>query len=154
MADILEDSDYEAVRVVLGVTTRDVSDTVLNSVIAIPAAEVEVKTRITDWATVLAAGGVDATRLKLGTIYNAAANLIPRLRQTLRPMERVGELIMGNINWDKMRDELVAKADEALGAIGGSADDQFTLFTVGGPSRKYRTLEEIGQESTADFVNI
>lgn len=155
MADILTNkSDKTAIRLVLGVDDTDVSDIVLDSIIGIQAAEIRVKERITNWEVVLAATDEDTTRLKLGTIYFTAANLVPRLRNLLRPGEKVAELVLGKIDWNNFKEELLGLANEMLAEIGSTSDATFTLFTVDGPSRKFRELDAIAMSDTAEFQNV
>lgn len=155
MPDILKSAtDKNAIRLVLGVDTNDVSDTVLDSVIGIVSAEIQVKERVTNWAAVLAADDEDTTRLQLGTIYLTAVSLIPRLRQILRTGEKIAELQLGRIDWNTYKEELLGLANEMLGEIGGATDDVFTLFTVAGPSRQFRKLRDLGVPEQAEFQNV
>ncbi len=151
---LTDDADLEAVRIVLGVTTRDVSDSILASLVGIPAAELVVKNRFTNWAAILEAGDADTDRLKLGTIYYTAAFLLPRLTNLLRAAEKVGEFTLGQISWDKLREHLLELAGIVLGDIGTTADDEITVFSVYGPSRKYRELKAIGLAHQAEFQNV
>ncbi len=153
--DILTDpGDLEAVRIVLGVTTRDVSDDILKSLVGIPAAELLVKDRFTTWAAILTAADADTDRLKLGTIYYTAALLLPRLTNLLRAAEKVGEFTLGQISWEKLREHLLELAGTILGDIGTNADDEVSVFSVYGPSRKYRELKAIGLAHQAEFQNV
>ena len=157
MADILiEPEDWQAVRDVLGVDTRDLPDEVVTSIVGVQSAELIVKDRITDWATIMAAvpATADTVKLRLGTIYHTAVLLLPRVRNILRPYERVAELTLGTVDWKSMREELLAKANETLGLIGTTGDDTFTLFSVAGPSRAFRALKAAGLSGSAEFQNV
>jgi len=152
LADILiEPDDWQAVRDVLGVSDQDLPDGVITSVIGVTSAELIVKARVTNWAAIMALvpATADTVKLRLGTIYHTAVLLIPRVQNILREGEKVAEFTLGKMNWDSIREELLARANETLGLIGAAGDDTFTLFSVSGPSRAYRVLHE-----AAEFQNV
>lgn len=153
--DILTEEEHkDTIRDVLGVTERDLPDSVLDSIMGIQAGELKAKERVITWSAIMTADDEDTIRLKIGTIYLTAIAVLPRLRMMLREFEKIGEFTLGRMDWDKFKQDLMDSANVALGSIGTDSDLDYASFVVTGPSRRFRDLVEAGQWGQTIFRNV
>jgi hypothetical protein len=143
--DILREEDYPAIRAAIDLTLLggaevDADEVLANSVIEMsiygPRAESYVKSKVTDWAVVLAGEDEDTDRLRNAAIFYTAALIYPAIPFYVR--ESFGDYSYTRSEQDiaKQAAALRGRTEEELGLI----LDQYaipTLFTVANGYRGY-----------------
>ncbi len=159
MAFLLPSTEYDSIREVLGLSSADLADAVIERTPFLPAAEIEVKARVPDYAALIAAAGDDRTRLYAAIVYRTAAALCDRQRNRQREAERLGDYTAGKIDWDGLKATCLAEYEGHVGSIStqvGSTSG-ISLLTLAGVSRTVkarRDVEDATPSDEADFENI
>lgn len=138
--DILTDStDLEAVRSYLGVDNTTVSDSLIATLPYQQLVEAQVEAQVTDWSTILTAGGLDALKLKAGTAAWIAAGLCGHLERQEAQNVKIGPFThqASSVDWSAKAVQLAQEAAGLLAQISTATPDtgRPKLFTVNGPTR-------------------
>lgn len=135
--------EYDSIRELLGVEWEDIPNATIELTPYLPAAELSVKTLVSDWATRMADPD-DSVRLKTVVACRVAAALVSRMANRQRAKERLGEYTAGEINWEARKAELAALADDAIAGLLYDADTPVPgVFTVDGVSRQAAASETL-----------
>jgi len=142
MGTILQTTDYPAIRAKLGIGVDDLPDSDIDTIGLLPVAEAMIFVVATDYATLLAGGGVNKTFLQASTLCLCAALACTKLEMQRSQSYRLGDYTESETkikDWGAMRDRLIAESGQYLllinsGVVPAGRATRPTLFAASGPT--------------------
>jgi len=139
MADILTTpAGVDSVRQALGVTSAVISDALIAGNRFLPYVEASVKELVPTWSAILAAGGLPAIRLKIGTADWVAARLTAHMGRQEGLAYRAGNYSQSAsaTDWQARGYELMRDAARNLAALStAGTPGRPALLVTSGPTR-------------------
>ncbi len=136
MGTILQQANYNDIRIKLGVDTNDLSDLDIDSIGLLPIAEAQVQQLVTDYATILANGGVNKIFLQAATINLCAALAINKIQMQRAQSYTLAEYSESElkVDWEALRASLLEEGKGYLMQISTHTRTRRTLFAATGPT--------------------
>jgi len=122
LSDIITSADYDSVRGLLGVTSQQLPTTTLDLLPFHPAAELQIKGWVPNWATLV---GDDLIHLKLAVVAQTAINAMAQTATSTYESEQFGDYRYSRgksaLSIEEKRASLLAQVASEIGAISGFA---------------------------------
>lgn len=141
-------SDYNALRIKLGVTTDDLPDADITTLGILDVAEAMVTSLVTDYVTIMAGSGANKVFLQAGTLALCAALAIPKLEMQRSQSFREGDYSESETkaDWSALLDKYLMESKAYLMRIGTHTHTRRTLLVASGPTSSSSTWpSQIGQ---------
>lgn len=132
MTDILTSSDYQDIRVLMNITSDDISDTDFNTYGLVRLVNTYMHKYVPDYSTLT---GDDISNAKSAAVYMTAA-LTTRIIQLKNSKSyKIGdyeESNSRNVDWDKIRQEYLMLSQQFLGLLTTVTYTRPTIFVAAG----------------------